>query len=97
MGAIQNNLFTVVGDPNYPEKVHVEPTEYLSKLAPHEVINKLRAYVEKLAEDLEKSVQEDLSVHKNLEKVQALTSELETTQLYLAQVFESWKQAQGRT
>ena len=93
-----NKLFTIVRDENDPEgqSVTVEPTEYLSKLEPHEVINVLRAYVNSLAEDVEQYFQDNLETAESLEKSRTLVFELEVAQRYLAQVFEGWKDTQGK-
>ena len=90
---IQDKLYTIVRDENDPEgqMVSVEPTEYLTKLKPHEAIAELKSYVESLAADLEKCSQEDLDIPANIEKVQKLLFELEVAQGYLARVFENWK------
>jgi phosphoribosylamine-glycine ligase len=85
-----NKLFTIVKDENDPEgqSVTVEPTEYLAKLGPPEVINVLRAYVNSLAEDVEQYFQDNLEKVESLEKSRTLVFELEVAQRYLAQVFK---------
>lgn len=92
----QNRLYTIVRDENDPEgqMVSVEPTEYLEKLKPHEVIAELKSYVESLAADLEECAQEDLDIPANNEKVQKLLFELEVAQGYLSRVFQDWKAGQ---
>jgi len=93
-----NKLFTIVKEENDSEgqSVTVEPTEYLTKLEPHEVINKLRAYLNSLTEDVEQCVQENLEAPENPEKLRKLVFELEIAQRYLAQVFEVWKDTQRK-
>jgi len=86
-------LFTIVKDKDDPEgqTVTVEPTEYLTKLKPDEVIGVLQSYVKELAEDVDQCSQEILQTPENQEKLAELVFELEVAQKYLAQVFEEWK------
>ena len=86
-------LFTIVKDKGDPEgqTVTVEPTEYLTKLKPDEVIGVLQSYVKELAEDVDQCSQEILQTPENREKLAELVFELEIAQKYLAQVFEEWK------
>lgn len=86
-------LFTIVKDKDDPEgqTVTVEPTEYLAKLKPDEVIGVLQSYVKALAEDVDQCFQEILGTPENEEKLAKLVFELEVAQKYLAQVFEEWK------
>lgn len=97
---VKNKLYAIVKDENDPEgqMVNVEPTEYLTKLKPHEALSELKSYVESLAEDLEKCSQEDLDTPARVEKVRDLLFELEVAQGYLSRVFEDWKSThQGQT
>lgn len=93
-----NKLFTIVKEENDSEgqSVTVEPTEYLIKLKPHEVINELRSYVNSLTQDVEQCVQKNLDTPENSEELRKLVFELEIAQRYLAQVFEGWKDTQRK-
>ena len=86
-------LFTIVQDKDDPEgqTVTVEPTEYLTKLKPDEVISELQTYVKELAEDVDQCSKEILHTPENQEKLPKMVFELEVAQKYLAQVFEEWK------
>ena len=86
-------LFTIIKNKDDPEgqTVTVEPTEYLTKLKPDEVISELQSYVKELAEEVSQCSQEILQAPENQEKLPKLVFELEVAQKYLAQVFEAWK------
>ena len=86
-------LFTIIKNKDDPEgqTVTVEPTEYLIKLKPDEVISELQTYVKELAEEVDQCAKEILHTPENQEKLPKLVFELEVAQKYLAQVFEEWK------
>jgi hypothetical protein len=86
-------LFNIVKDKGDPDgqTVTVEPTEYLTKLKPDEVIGVLQTYVKELAEEVDQCSKEILQKPENQEKLPKMVFELEVAQKYLAQVFEEWK------
>ena len=90
---IQNKLYAIVKgeEDSEGQMIHVEPTEYLLGLEPHEAIDELQANVQSIAQQLEEYSEEDLEIPENVEKVRDLVLELEIAQRYLAEVFKSWQ------